>query len=399
VLFRSPHPAADPTCIAAATTAPEPPWWIRLGRRGLINLGVCLFIALLMWLMTGGRARFWPFWVYSNCIGMLSWLFIDGSRMLLVHHLGSPDNKRKGWPGLGWMLLCVMAGAVSGYALGTLAGDAITGYRSPVPFSQVQPVVMSLVAAGGATLFFYNRERVAQEQAAAEAAQRLATETQLKLLQSQLEPHMLFNTLANLRVLIGLDAERAQAMLDRLIAYLRATLSASRADAHPLAAEFERVADYLALMAVRMGPRLTVQLDLPDALRGLPVPPLLLQPLVENAIQHGLEPHVQGGTITVAAARVEAADGPALRLTVTDTGVGLAAADAVAATAGTGFGTRQVRERLATLFGPRARFALSPAEGGGTVASVLLPWPATTQTTDTPTTAAKVGTSTPARPT
>ena len=107
-------------------------------------------LAVLMWLMTGGRVSFWPFWVYSNSIGMLSWLFIDGSRMLLVHHLGSRDAKRKGWPGLGWMLLCVMAGAVSGYALGTLIGDAITGYHSPVPFSQVQPVVMSLVEIGRA---------------------------------------------------------------------------------------------------------------------------------------------------------------------------------------------------------------------------------------------------------
>ena len=130
---------------------------------------------------------------------------------------------------------------------------------------------------------------------------------------------MLFNTLANLRVLIGLDAPRAQAMLDHLNAYLRATLGASRAPWHPLSAEFDRLADYLALMAVRMGPRLQVVLDLPDELRRLPLPPLLLQPLVENAIKHGLEPKVAGGRIEVGARR----DGDMLELSVRDSGVGI----------------------------------------------------------------------------
>src|SRR2546428_7082195 len=120
------------------------------------------------------------------------------------------------------------------------------------------------------------------------AAKHSAAESKLKLLESKLEPHMLFNTLANLGVLIGTDPPRAQAMLDRLIAFLRATLEASRSGSHPLAAEFARIADYLELMQVRMGARLRSRLELPDDLAALPVPPLLLQPLVENAIQHGL---------------------------------------------------------------------------------------------------------------
>ena len=145
-------------------------------------------------------------------------------------------------------------------------------------------------------------ERLAHARADAEAARRAAAENQLKLLESQLEPHMLFNTLANLRVLIGIDPPRAQAMLDRLIAFLRATLNASRSTLHPLATEFERIGDYLALMGMRMGPRLQSQLSLPDALRDVGVPPLLLQPLVENSIKHGLEPQIAGGRIEVDAA-------------------------------------------------------------------------------------------------
>jgi hypothetical protein len=129
-------------------------------------------------------------------------------------------------------------------------------------------LAFSVIAAMVVSYLFYARERMHSHHLAALAAERLASETQLKLLQSQLEPHMLFNTLANLRVLIGLDPPQAQAMLDHLIAFLRTTLAATRADRHPLATEFDALRDYLALMAVRMGPRLQWQLDLPDALRA-----------------------------------------------------------------------------------------------------------------------------------
>jgi LytS/YehU family sensor histidine kinase len=180
---------------------------------------------------------------------------------------------------------------------------------------------------------------------------------------------MLFNTLANLRVLIGLDTVRAQAMLDRLINFLRATLAASRSERHALAAEFDRLADYLALMQVRMGDRLTVRFDLPDGLRNRPVPPLLLQPLIENAVVHGLEPKVEGGRLEVAASL----DGPTLRLTVRDTGVGLGSAPVSAG--GSRFGLEQVRQRLATLYGDAASMDLIPAGDaeGGTLATVRLP--------------------------
>jgi LytS/YehU family sensor histidine kinase len=196
---------------------------------------------------------------------------------------------------------------------------------------------------------------------------RQASESRLRLLETQLEPHMLFNTLANLRTLIAIDPARAQTMLDHLIAYLRATLSASRAGTHTLEQEFERLRDYLELMAVRMGPRLQFTLDLPAALAAQTIPPLLLQPLVENSIQHGLEPKVQGGSITVSA-RLE---GGRVCLEVCDTGLGLG--PATPGSDGKGFGVGQVRERLATVYGAAGTIDFVAVQEGGTRATVSFP--------------------------
>ena len=255
--------------------------------------------------------------------------------------------------------------------------------ENPALFGKI--VGMSMLVGVAMTLYFYLRGRSSYLEAELQRTQRQHTEAQLRLLESQLEPHMLFNTLANLRVLIGLDPQRAQAMLDHLIAYLRATLSASRTDgasgSHTLATEFDRLNDYLALMAIRMGPRLRVTLDLPAELRDLPIPPLLLQPLVENAIQHGLEPKVSGGHIVVRASRSDSssgnhqyndpADAPTLCLEVTDDGVGTEAS--VAPThPGSGFGTTQVRERLATVYGTNATFELVALKPNGISAKVYI---------------------------
>jgi len=276
------------------------------------------------------------------------------------------------WPGWPWMVAIVIAGTVLGYSFGVTVGNQITGLHSPalleVDARQALGIVLgSMIPGVAAVYWFYSRERIALSEAAAQTAQRQAAENQLKLLESQLEPHMLFNTLANLRVLIGIDPPRAQAMLDRLIAFLRATLDASRTGSHSLADEFARIADYLELMKIRMGDRLRIRLELPPELAAQPVPPLLLQPLVENAIKHGLEPHVGGGRLVLSAAR----KGDTLVLQVRDTGAGLAAPSSD----GSRFGLQQVRERLATLHGAAARLDLAPAADaeGGTLATVTIP--------------------------
>ncbi|MBT0571076.1 histidine kinase [Curvibacter sp. CHRR-16] len=311
--------------------------------------------------------------VYSHCIGLSIWAYIEVAICLWVGNWHAHASR------LVWI---VPAAVVLGYFSGIFLTDALLGSNSLSIWKTSPRYVMgmlfiSLVASGVISWAFVSREQRAAERQQLEAARRQASEAQLKLLEAQLEPHMLFNTLANLRALIALDPARAQTMLDHLIAYLRATLAASRSAStdghqHTLADEFARLQDYLELMAIRMGPRLQYQLDLPESLSTQPVPPLLLQPLVENSIQHGLEPKVAGGSIRISAG---AADGM-LALEVLDTGLGADMAKLQAAphtAAGQGFGLQQVRERLATTYGHHGAMVLIAPPAGGTRVSITFP--------------------------
>lgn len=336
-------------------------------RRLVLVLAVGVLIGLINdWTWSGGGRRVGAALVYSLAISVCTWLAIDPGRFLLRRPLQLQAPRH--WP-TGWRAAVLLVGGIAaGYLGGTAIGDAYAG-RSTWDLLQLNPNRFAAILLGSVAVsiafvgYFYQRSR-------GEQLARQAREAELRLLQSQLEPHMLFNTLANLRVLIGLDPERAQAMLDHLIAFLRATLAASRAGTHTLADEFARLDDYLALMAVRMGPRLAVQLTLPPALAARPVPALLLQPLAENAIGHGLEPQVAGGRLEITA---EALPGGRLRLRVRDSGAGWPAGGP----ARDGFGLTQVRERLATRYGGRAAFTIGPAAGGGTEAVIDLPPEAT----------------------
>ena len=341
-----------------------------MGVRFLINQGACSLLAVVLW-QFGVSASLWENWVFSLLIGNCCWLLIDGGLRLAAVWVRRHHDGPSTWPGWAWATPIVLVGTLVGYQVGHGLSRLVLGLPGQHAMVQPRVLLLSLVAALVICYIFYARERMHAQHLQALAAEQQASRMQLKLLQSQLEPHMLFNTLANLRVLIGLDATAAQGMLDHLIHFLRSTLASTRLEAHPLAAEFDHLRDYLALMGVRMGPRLQSRFELPDTLAAVPVPPLLLQPLVENAIRHGLEPKVEGGRIEVAARR----DGERLCLRVRDTGLGPSDTATAAATAGTGFGLDQVRQRLHTLYGSAAALTLRRADDGegGTEVTVTLP--------------------------
>lgn len=363
---------------------------LRLAWRQLrVSIPLAIAIALLVTTSVPSRIPMGRLFainlVYALCIGLCIQLLIDGGRHAISAVLRSrrPDDPalRQGWPGWRWFAPWLVFSSFTGYLIGASLADALLDGRhiATVMGGNLRPLmflaVLTLLASVLTSIGFIAWAEAQAERARAEALERLAAEHQLKLLESQLEPHMLFNTLANLRALIVLDPQRAQFMLDRLIAFLRGTLGGSLARTHALETEFARVDDYLALMSIRMGDRLRVTLDLPDDLRGVQVPPLILQPLVENAIRHGIEPSVQGGAIVVSARP----DGDSqVRLTVLDTGVGLGpqarAGNDAAASGAPGFGTRQVRQRLVALYGTAACLHLEPGPGGpGAQATIRLP--------------------------
>ncbi len=314
-----------------------------IGHHGLKVAAFCLVIGLGIW-WSRADVQLDVQLVYSFSSGLIAWLCIDLGRFFVDR--ASPYQFPRGWRAIA----LIVVGCIVGHGLGTMMGDLYAGRSTWDVFSDkprmlVNFFLLSIASGAGISYFFYVSGKSLYLKNALEASQRQASEAQLRLLQSQLDPHMLFNTLANLRALIATDPPRATHMLDRLNDYLRSTLSASRTTEHPLSAEFDRLRDYLELMSIRMGARLRYTLDLPADLASLPVPPLILQSLVENAIVHGLEPQVAGGEIVVSA-HVQA---HSLVLQVSDNGAGFDPQQTPE-----GFGITQVRERIATRYGNQA---------------------------------------------
>ncbi len=263
------------------------------------------------------------------------------------------------------------AGAVTGALLVRVVrgtGFGAVGVPELVRFTSIGILTGIVVAAFvmGAT-WIRTREARAREAAAAAQAEgeRLAkrmAEAELKLLQAQVEPHFLFNSLANLRWLVQQQSPDALAMLDHLIDYLRTALPEMRAESSTVGREAALARAYLEILRIRMGGALAVVIDVPEALAPHAFPPLMLMTLVENAVKHGIAP-VGRGRIAIRAARA----GDRLRLEVEDDGRGPGGEP------GNGVGLANVRERLAALHGGRASLVLSPRAGGGATAVIEIP--------------------------
>ncbi len=203
-------------------------------------------------------------------------------------------------------------------------------------------------------------------------AERRATEAQLRLLQAQIEPHFLFNTLANVQSLMDHDLPKARQMLASFTDYLRASLGSLRNEESAVADELNLAQSYLQLLQGRMEDRLQFEVQADDAARRQPLPPLLLQPLVENAVVHGLEPSIEGGTVRVSARIRQQSGGPWLVLEVQDDGRGLDAPARPGARKGHGLALINIRQRLLARYGPSATLDVEPAHPG-TLARISVP--------------------------
>lgn len=269
------------------------------------------------------------------------------------------------------------AGAV---VVGILAGVLLTagvmslwpprGMEAPGLIKAIGAIVLwsHVIAAGVLGYFFMTREEDAIARLHVEEMRRIhldreLVEARLQVMQAQVEPHFLFNTLANVRRLFQTDPAAARAMIEHLSRYLAAMLPQMRSNHSTLQHELALTLAYLQVQKIRMGDRLAMRVDVPEELRSMSFPPMMLVTLVENAIRHGLNPLPQGGEVRIAARVAEGR----LRVLVADTGRGLAESS------GSGVGLANIRARLSTLYGGDARLLLAQNPGNGVVATIELP--------------------------
>jgi hypothetical protein len=261
------------------------------------------------------------------------------------------------------------AGLIIGWPIGMWLVFGEFGKFLPMhrPSAWAGTITIVLLICGAFFIYFRVKHRELD-------AERRATDAQLKLLQGQIEPHFLFNTLANVLSLMEVDTPRARAMLESFVDYLRSSLGSLRQEDHTLGDELALVGAYLHVVSIRMDDRLRYRIDVPDELRRARLPALTLQPLVENAIVHGLEPKMEGGEVAIAAALLNGR----LVITVQDDGLGLPTDEHARRaprqrTGSTGTACNNIRERLLNRHGSEARLDIAPAAPTGVRATLTLP--------------------------
>jgi signal transduction histidine kinase len=347
------------------------PGWLQLVWTALFSaaIGVGFFVLSVAFSVMGGR---WPSgdtmlrWFLSNqgvalTVGFtIHALFSVSARWIGAERIRRFTNLQRGWYFGGVPLL--------GLLLGWPLGAWMVGAPGFFPLERPGWVVGSLLISLLLCLIFYVHFDTKARQIEAE---KRAAEAHLRLLQGQMEPHFMFNTLGTVLSLIDTDAPQAKRMLETFIDYLRASLGKLRSDDSTLGDELRMAEAFLSLMQMRMGERLAFRIEVAEpALERATLPPLLLQPLVENAIHHGLECKVEGGTVRVHARR----DGTQLVIDVADDGLG--ACDKPVRRAGfqgNGVALDNLRARLQSRWGSEAALSLALKPDAGARATLSVP--------------------------
>jgi hypothetical protein len=363
--MNAPHPlqSAWRTYWVLKKHRPEPAW-ARLALTTALGLCIGVVLVTLVGLFSGNLGR-WIWWRYNLAANLVVCLCISYTihglyRSVELLLSEAALQRIAGWRDWRAGVLFSMLG-VSGALLGGLLGLAWISLLFKVDAWAVfaaQPRAISnfLIITALITLvnWVYWRWHTKRQ-----ALQLQATESQLRLLQAQIEPHFLFNTLANVQSLMDYEPSRAKAMLEAFTDYLRCSLGQLRATQCTVSAELDMVKSYLLLMQIRMGERLRHEIKIDEHARAALVPPLLLQPLVENAIRHGLEPKVDGGTVRITASE----QGHRLTIIIEDDGMG-SASQKHSGRPGSGMALDNIRARLHTRYGENASIALELVPAG-----------------------------------
>ena len=346
------------------------PWWLDHVWTVLFSLAVALGFAALFSSSTSHAswASWWAWYMAMAVVSLAIGFSVRFVFWIAARLIGGEARVRtfKAWQRALYFSAVPVVGVFIGWPIGMFLALGID-VRRFFPLEQPAMLAGSVLIVLFITVvfqqFFWSKARQIQ-------AENRATEAQLRLLQAQIEPHFLFNTLANVVSLMEVDAARAKSMLEAFVDYLRASLSGLGQGRHTLGDEIDLVDAYMRIIKIRMEDRLDYAIDVPAGLRTLPLPALTLQPLVENAIVHGLEPQIAGGRVRVGAHR----EGGSLVVTVDDDGAGLGAPpSAPARRGGSGTALANIRRRLEQAYGSQASLDLRAAEPRGVRARLSLP--------------------------
>lgn len=262
-----------------------------------------------------------------------------------------------------------------GIAIGITAGASLSGLSLSVWQTSdllFKVLFISIVFGFLITYFFLYQDRysetrnvIQEERIKRLSSEKRIVEAKLKMLQAQIEPHFLFNTLSNILSLLDTDKEKSKNMLQDLTQYLRTSLSKSRAETTTIGQEIATLRSYLNIFKIRMNERLQYKIEISEEIKACSIPPMLLQPLVENAIKHGLEPKIDGGEIIIRGKRI----GNTIRLEVIDSGLGFKEEKHQV-----GLGLSNITERLQTLYGDKGTFMLEENPFSGLKAIIEVPY-------------------------
>jgi signal transduction histidine kinase len=349
------------------------PWWVKLAWAGVFGIFCAIGFTVLNAALNAGDSdahlTHWPTWFRVNLIISLS-ITLSVSVAFTIATAVVGRKRLREWRKSrrsAYFAVVPIIGTMIGWPLGLYLALGID-MRSYLSFDRPGAVVASFAFGTLVTLLFIKFFSIKAQQIQAE---NQAAEARLRLLQAQIEPHFLFNTLANVVSLMDADTPRAKAMLESFVDYLRASLTGFGQGTHTLGDEIDLVSAYLRIIKMRMEERLHYVIDVPAPLRAHALPPLSLQPLVENAIVHGLEPQIGGGTVRIAAVLEQGT----LVLTVEDDGAGIGGTATTAWPAGSGTGTAlaNIRERLGRLYGNAAALRLDAVAPHGVCARLAVP--------------------------
>lgn len=318
-------------------------------------------IAILIWMLVPGKDSFFMFFIRAQSIGLSICTVIN----IFFLSLKPSNNITQ----IILLIICIILGSI----IGVLIFDFFFDSELKNYFYSV--LTVGLFFGVVISYFFIIQEKYSQlkiekqeEELKTISLEKENIQANLKLLQAQIEPHFLFNTLSNVLSLLDTDIKTGKKMLGNLTKYLRTSLKHTRNEKNSLKQEIETIQSYLDINKIRMGDRLNIKIDIPEDLYNIPFPPMLIQPVVENAIKHGIEPKIDGGTISIKVSNTVSDKKDLLKIEIADTGIGFDS------NLSPGIGLENVKNRLKALYHDKSSLVFETNKPTGLIVTIGVPY-------------------------